>query len=730
MYDSKKEAEVDQFLQNSGLCMFVVTDKSLNIIKANDLFYSTFKESAASYFKNKPVFEQQCQQLSHGKASIVTGQPFQPFDSANSQTFKWEIRCLVDNGKTDSKQYVFIGVQVQNTAADHANPDQNKDTIFQNVQDAVIVTDINFRITGFNKGAENIYQLTPEQTIGQTTDILNHQFEQTSTELAAKELLESDYWTGEVYLIRSSDQQKIYLHSIVCAVFDKEKNKIGYVAINRDVSDLRTTEQVLFSKIKQQSDYLEAFAPGVIIQDKEGKILFCNSSSEKILGFTKEQMLGVTAVDPSSRCIKKDLSPFPGDEHPAMVCLRTGKPVQNVIMGIYKPDASLLWININSNPVINKEGKTEAVVSIFADITAERNAFLQLEASEKRMRTALTNVGDNAWEHNFKTNQFWFSHPVNPFIGYTEDEFRMASELGTNLWWHQTHKDDRELLIQNDREYKKGIRDSHSLEYRIYHKDGSMRWVLDKGVVIDKDELGKPIRIIGTHTDISNEKALQIELLKQKEKKRKDIVEAVLQAQEMEREQIANELHEGIAQVLSSVKLMLETPAADATATEEKLRIAKERIGEMIQDLKQISQNINSSTLKLLGLAQTIDDFITSATSHAAIFIATDFTHFKPTIPIDYSIQLAILRILQEVIRNIIRHSEATVATVELHSSKSFVQLFIRDNGKGFAQKDGYYGLGIKNIINRAEQYNGNVEIVSAPGKGCLLQIILPVSIQ
>lgn len=331
-------------------------------------------------------------------------------------------------------------------------------------------------------------------------------------------------------------------------------------------------------------------------------------------------------------------------------------------------------------------------------------------------------------EHNFKTGKTWFSAANNHFLGYTAQE--LNEETNEDKWWQNTHPDDKKLLIENDEEYRAGKRDSHSIEYRIYHKDGSMKWVLDRGVVIEKDEQGKPIRIVGTHTDISKEKELQLEFLKQKEKKRKDIVEAVLQAQELEREQIANELHEGIAQVLSSVKLMLETPAADATAKEEKLQMAKDTIGEMIEELKQISQNINSSTLKLLGLEQTIDDFIAGVTAHSEMSIKTDFSHFKSTVRIDYSIQLTLLRILQEVIRNIIRHSEATEATVELHSSKSFVQMFIRDNGKGFPQKDGYYGLGIKNIINRAEQYNGNVEIVSAPGKGCLLQIILPVTIQ
>lgn len=718
--------DVEHQLLQTALLFFAITDKELNVLRSNHLFQSTFGTNSDNYFKQKEPFVQAVnnQYTSTDSVNSINDQHFNKH-TQQVEHIQWELTTL-HNEDEEVTGYSFLG-NIFVAAKQYDNRLQSG--LLEKISDAVISTDVNFCIVSFNSAAEKIYHIKKEDAVGKRTDILGHQFEQTSTELAAKQVLENRTWEGEVFFIRKDDQKKINLLSTVTAICNEQNEVIGYVAVNRDITSLREVEKNLFITQQMQEDYLEAFAKGLVIQNNKGEILFCNSAAEQILGLTKSQMIGTSSVDKSWRCVREDLSPFPGEEHPAMQCLKQGKPIQDVIMGVYKPDGEVTWINVNSNPVKQANSDTvTATVTIFTDITTERNAFRSLSESENRIRMALDKTGDNAWEHNFKTGATWFSAANNHFLGYSPEELR--EETSEDKWWKNTHPDDKFLLLKNDEEYRNGMRESHSLEYRILHKDGTMKWVLDRGVVIEWDEEGMPVRIVGTHTDITKEKNLHLELMKQKEQKRKDIVEAVLQAQELEREQIANELHEGIAQVLSSVKLLLDAPAADATAKEEKLKLAKEKIGEMIEELKQISQNINSSTLKLLGLEQTIDDFIASVTSHSDIIIQTDFSHFKSAIPIDYPVQLTLLRILQEVIRNIIRHSEATEATVELHSSKSFVQMFIRDNGKGFLQKDGYYGLGIKNIINRAEQYNGNVEIVSAPGKGCLLQIILPVTIQ
>jgi PAS domain-containing protein len=83
-------------------------------------------------------------------------------------------------------------------------------------------------------------------------------------------------------------------------------------------------------------------AEGVVFQDASGRIEACNQSAEQILGLTAAQMAGATSMDCHWRAIHEDGSPFRGEDHPAMVALRTGQPLSGVIMGVHKPDGTLM----------------------------------------------------------------------------------------------------------------------------------------------------------------------------------------------------------------------------------------------------------------------------------------------------------------------------------------------------------------------------------------------------
>lgn len=718
--------DVEHQLLQTAIFHFAVTDKELNVLTCNTLFQSTFGISAIGYFKAKDVFVNAAnkQVVAQDGKQLIHDEYLNPLTNETLQIV-WEITTL-HNEKGEVTGFSFLGNRtVSEKKKDTVNHLQSG--LLEQISDAVISTDADFCIVSFNSAAEKIYHIKREDAIGKRTDILRHQFEQTSTELAAKLLLENRKWEGEVYFIRHDDQKKINLLSTVTAICNEQNEVVGYVAVNRDITTLREVETNLFITQQMQEDYLEAFAKGLVIQNNKGEILFSNSAAEQILGLTKDQMIGTSSVDVTWRCVREDYSPFPGEEHPAMLCLQSGKPVKDVIMGVYKPDGEITWINVNSNPVKETNSDTvTATVTIFTDITAERNAFRSLSESENRIRLALDKTGDNAWEYNFKTNSVWFSATNNHFLGYTTED--LTEIENHDKWWLHTHPDDKFLLIKNDEEYRAGIRESHSLEYRIFHKDGTMRWVLDRGVVIERDADGKPVRIVGTHTDVSKEKEMHLELMAQKEKKRKDIVEAVLQAQENEREHIANELHEGVAQVLASVKIVLDRATNDPANAVADLRLASEKINEAVNELKFISQNINTSSLKMLGLTQTITDFIESVSITSDIHFHLDLSAFDYEAEIDYPVQLALLRIIQEEVRNIIRHSRAEYAYLKLSVVNNMVELSVKDDGVGFDTDNSKWGLGFKNIYSRAEQYNGKVSITSSRGNGCLLEVKLPVS--
>ena len=88
--------------------------------------------------------------------------------------------------------------------------------------------------------------------------------------------------------------------------------------------------------------------------------------------------------------------------------------------------------------------------------------------------------------------------------------------------------------------------------------------------------------------------------------------------------------------------------------------------------------------------------------------------------------KLIIYRIVQEQINNILKHSKATESQIELKTHNKRLQLLVKDNGIGFDPTKKAKGIGLNNIISRVEMHNGDMEIISSPGKGCMLKVEIP----
>ena len=144
-------------------------------------------------------------------------------------------------------------------------------------------------------------------------------------------------------------------------------------SVARDITERKLGEEALRKGAERYRSVITAMQDGIIVVDADGSIRTCNPSAERILGLSAEQIIGRTAVDPRWRAIHQDGSSFPSDAFPVAVTMRTGQPCSNVIMGVYKPDDTLTWISINSEPAFEVDGTTlGGVVASFEDITERR----------------------------------------------------------------------------------------------------------------------------------------------------------------------------------------------------------------------------------------------------------------------------------------------------------------------------------------------------------------------
>jgi diguanylate cyclase (GGDEF)-like protein/PAS domain S-box-containing protein len=151
----------------------------------------------------------------------------------------------------------------------------------------------------------------------------------------------------------------------------------GFLAATLHLASEFDAKNILLSELEESEQryrsVITSMREGIVLQLADGQITAFNPSAERILGLTPDEIMGRTSVDMERRTIKEDGSPFPGQEHPAMVTLRTGQPVFGVVMGICKSDREITWISINSQPLLYPhQSQPYAVVTTFADITEQK----------------------------------------------------------------------------------------------------------------------------------------------------------------------------------------------------------------------------------------------------------------------------------------------------------------------------------------------------------------------
>jgi PAS domain S-box-containing protein len=132
----------------------------------------------------------------------------------------------------------------------------------------------------------------------------------------------------------------------------------------------------------------------------------------------------------------------------------------------------------------------------------------QLEESEFRWKFAVDGRGDGLWDWNVDTNEVYFSKAWKEMLGFKEDEIQGSLEE----WKKRVHPDDLEKVYEDINSHMNGETEVYSNEHRVMCKDGSYKWVHDRGIVVQRNEKGRPTRLIGTHTDITLRKETEFKM--------------------------------------------------------------------------------------------------------------------------------------------------------------------------------------------------------------------------
>ena len=208
-------------------------------------------------------------------------------------------------------------------------------------------------------------------------------------------------------------------------------------------------------------------------------------------------------------------------------------------------------------------------------------------------------------------------------------------------------------------------------------------------------------------------------------KKEQDIslLKALMTGEEKERNRLARELHDGLGGILAAAQMQISNVETNGQQDElVKKQKATQLISQAATESRRIAHNLLPETLLRYGLDEALKEYSKSITDSKLMQL--DYESVGMQLKLDQSAGLSIYRIIQELVNNIIKHSGATEALVQLHREAEKLSITVEDNGKGFAsQQNGKTGIGLSNIRSRVSYLNGSLDIRSEEQKGTSVYI-------
>jgi PAS domain S-box-containing protein len=355
-------------------------------------------------------------------------------------------------------------------------------------------------------------------------------------------------------------------------------------------------------------------------------------------------------------------------------------------------------------------------MAIINDITEKKKIEAQLRESNERFELAAKASKDAIYEWSPITNQLIWTTGLTTLFGW------LPEEVTFDFWFQLVHPDD---IQETDRTLKEAVanpdQEIWSHDYRFRHQNGQWKFVQERCFIV-RNEACQAVRCIGVLQDISEQKRLELALLKKELERQKVIGQATIDSQEKERAEIGKELHDNVNQILTTTKLYLDMAQSNAELRDELLQKASRNVMHVINEIRYLSRSLADPSIGDLGLVDSVKNLVNDIQKTGKLDVRLSITG-APDAVLEQGKKLMVFRIIQEALNNIVRHAQASLAQINLKQQGSVFYLEIEDNGIGLEPDLLAYGAGLNDIKNRVYLVDGNFQIKAAPQKGVTLSI-------
>jgi len=361
-----------------------------------------------------------------------------------------------------------------------------------------------------------------------------------------------------------------------------------------------------------------------------------------------------------------------------------------------KADGNYAYVHDRGHIIYDENKKATRVIGASQDITARKLTEMELLESEKKLALIARQASNALLITDADEHITWVNKAFTRITDYRPEEV-IGRKLGSFLQGKETDTTKLQYLRQKIR-----AKQPFDCEILNYSKSGRKYWMHVQGQpLVDEQGNGNGYFTIET-----------------------EITRAVLTAQENEREVIGKELHDNLGQLLAVANMYLQMGKTSEENRAMHLDKSSELIVNVIKQIRQIAKNLVIPGTEIIGLFDNIKNLIKDLTLVNPLKIEFHAEEINEK-DINDMLQVTIFRIVQEQFNNIIKHANATNAILRLSRQDNRIRVHIFDDGDGCDLSKEKTGVGIINIRSRAELSQGSVTILSKPGEGYELNVLL-----
>jgi PAS domain S-box-containing protein len=382
-----------------------------------------------------------------------------------------------------------------------------------------------------------------------------------------------------------------------------------------------------------------------------------------------------------------------------------------------RKDGSEFPVEITRSPF--QVGDQRQAIYVIRNITRRMQFEQALRQSEARFQAVFEQSPVGIHLLDLDGGSLIWNQRYQEMLGYEPEELRQLGFLG------YTHPEDVEKSRKSFESLIVGAAESYQIEKRFVRKDGQAHWGRFS-VALARDERGQPLYIVKIVEDIEERKRVEAEL--------EEVRQRLMDGIEAQRLLVAQELHDGPMQDLYGLSYHLAILSAGTVDEQQRgeLDAVQAKMSEISGVLRSIMRELRPPTLAPFGLEHAILDHAERLQqNHPELDLRLNLTPDGTRLP--ERLRLALFRIYQMALANVVRHSQAGQVVVRLRLDPEQVILEIQDDGVGFEVPQRWVGLvrqghyGLVGAAERAEAVGGRLHIESKPGEGTLVRVTAPV---